>query len=168
MPGPVGKRDAERRRRNKPDRETTTVDVAALASMPVEIPTPDPDWHPVALAWYESLPKSGQAVFYEPSDWATAYLIAESLSRDLEEQVVGITESGEVVRDIIPMKGASLSAYLKAMTVLMVTEGDRRRAKAEIDRSNVQKKANQATGTDGNVASIADARQNRFKREPQK
>jgi hypothetical protein len=95
-------------------------------------PEADPGWHPVALAWYASLAVSGQHTFYEPSDWATAYLIAESISRDLNPQVVGVTDSGKVVTDVIPMKGASLSAYLRAMTCLLVTEGDRRRHQVEL------------------------------------
>jgi len=78
----------------------------------------------------------GQQAFYEPSDWAWAWIVAESISRDLKPQVVGIVEeTGEVVRAIIPMKGASLAAYLKAMTALLATEGDRRRANMELERA---------------------------------
>jgi hypothetical protein len=55
-------------------------------------------------------------------------------SRDLNPQVVGITDSGKVVTSVIPLKGASLSAYLRAMNVLLVTEGDRRRLQVELER----------------------------------
>lgn len=164
MSGPVGKRDAERRRRNKPIVPTTTVNLAETTAQEVEIPEANPEWHEVATLWYESLAKSGQAIFYEPSDWATAYLIAESLSRDLDEQVVGITDDGQVVRDTIPMKGASLSAYLKAMTVLLVTEGDRRRAKMEIERANA-KLPTEAELAEQGVASISQTRDARFRRD---
>nr|WP_052809999.1 hypothetical protein [Streptomonospora alba] len=61
-------------------------------------------------------------------------MIAESTSRDLCPQVVGTTDDGEILRDAIPLKGASLSAYLKAMTSLLVGEGDRRRARVELPR----------------------------------
>lgn len=89
----------------------------------------------MARLWYESLAGSGQAAFYEPSDWATAYVIAESMSRDLKPQPIGVhPETGRPVRAAIPMRGASLSAYLRAMTALMVTEGDRRRARLELER----------------------------------
>jgi hypothetical protein len=128
--GPVPKRTSERRRTNEPEIPVVT----ALGAAKVPIPRADGSWHPVALAWYKSLAKSGQASYYEPSDWATAFLIAESMSRDLSPQVVGFTDSGKILKESIPLKGASLSAYLKAMGSLMVTEGDRRRAMLELER----------------------------------
>lgn len=113
----------------------------------VPVPEPNPKWHPIAKRWFQSLGQSGQRDWYEPSDWATAELIAESLSRDLKPQVVGVNEKVEVdpktgqslttaepVMATIPLKGASLAAYLKAFSVLLVTEGDRRRARLELER----------------------------------
>lgn len=130
--GPVPTRSDQRRRTNEPDIPVTSLDIEG----PVPVPDADPAWHKVALAWFESLAASGQAKFYEPSDWATAVLVAESMSRDLSPQAIGIAEkTGEVVRDVIPLKGASLSAYLRAMSVLMVTEGDRRRLSLELNRA---------------------------------
>lgn len=126
--GPVPKRSDQRRRRNKPDVEIDK----APAAPEVEIPKPSPIWHPIADRWYRSLADSGQAVFYQPSDWATAYLIAESMSRDLKPQFVGVDAEGRPIMKAIPLKGASLGSYLKAMTVLLVTEGDRRRARLEL------------------------------------
>ena len=128
--GPVPKRSEERRRNNKPETPIESVPVSG----PVPIPTADPKWHPTARLIYESLPSSGQAKFYEPSDWSTAYLLAESLSRDLKPQSIGITEDGKVIRACVPLKGASLAAYLKGFAALGVTEGDRRRMGIEIDR----------------------------------
>lgn len=129
--GPVPKRSDQRRHREKPEVPIET----AIGAAEVVVPDPDPDWHPIASRWFVSLAESGQSVFYEPSDWATAFLIAESMSRDLSPQFVGINEkSGEVEKDVIPLKGASLAAYLKAMSVLLVTEGDRRRARVELMR----------------------------------
>jgi hypothetical protein len=98
------------------------------------IPEPKENWHPIAKNWYVSLAESGQSEFYESSDWAIAFLTAESISRDLSPQVVGVTPSGEILRDVIPMKGASLSAYMKVMGDLLVTEGSRRRASVELQR----------------------------------
>jgi hypothetical protein len=128
--GPVPKRSDQRRRTNTPERPIDTAPSAGQATAPEA----DSGWHPVALAWYESLSKSGQHAFYEPSDWATAFLIAESMSRDLAPQFVGFTESGQVIEQPIPLKGASLSAYLKAMGNLLVTEGDRRRLAIELEK----------------------------------
>lgn len=160
MPGPIGKRDEERRRRNKDAVPTTTVDLDTLLAGEVEIPLADDEWHDVAKLIWDSLPKSGQSIFMEASDWAAAYLLCESISRDLNEQVVGITESGEVVKSEIPLKGASLSAYLKGFASLMMTEGDRRRLKIELER----KKARDAAASgDGVVVSITQNRAELFK-----
>jgi hypothetical protein len=131
--GPAPKRSSERRRRNKESKPTKG---KSGSKKPPKAPKADPAWHVVAKQWYESLAKSGQSEFYEESDWAMAYLVAESISRDLSEQFVGINErTGEPVREFIPMKGASLSAYLKAMSALMVSEADRRRAGIELERA---------------------------------
>lgn len=134
--GPIPKAQAERRRRNKPGGG-----IDQLKAGDVVVPSVDPEWHPVASAWFEALTVSGQAVLYQQSDWATAVLIAESMSRDLNPQVVGVTESGGVVKDKIPLKGASLSAYLKAMSSLLVTEGDRRRMRVELERAEEEGQA---------------------------
>lgn len=117
MPGPVPKRTDQRRRTNVPDGVQVT---KAPAADVVVAPPPDPSWHQVASRWYESLKSSGQSVFYEDSDWATAYLLAETMSRSLS--------TGE------PPTGAELTAWLKGMAPLMVTEGDRRRARLELER----------------------------------
>ena len=175
MSGPVGKRDGERRRRNKDAVETETVDIAALVGQDVEIPVADEDWHPVAKMWYDSLKRSGQAIFYEPSDWATAYLLTDVLDRWLKPQEVKVGQTGSegaekgggdvtyVFEDkIIAMPGATITALLKGMTALMVTEGDRRRLKIELER---QKAKDAAAGGDGVVVPISKTRMNRFQRD---
>ena len=166
MPGPPPKRQAERMGHHKPV-DITTVDISALAKQDVEIPQPptkrdgEPAWHPIAEHWYTSLARSGQARFYEPSDWALAYVMAENLSRELKPQFVGMRQLGpdrtEPVLETIPMKGASLTAYLKGMTALMVAEGDRRRLKIELERPR-----DTAGDVPEGVADIAKARAERF------
>lgn len=157
--GPIGKRSEEKRRRNLPDRPVDRVAVggdiddlfgddmpdervetriqADLAAKPVLMPDPDPDWHAVATMIYESLPESGQSIFFEPSDWAAAYLICESISRDLSEQYVNIGTAlePEMEKQKVPMKGANLAAYLKGLGELGVTEGARRRLSIELTRA---------------------------------
>lgn len=146
--GPIPKRSDQRRRTNAPHIPIVT----APAQGTFSVPDADPTWHPIARSWFTSLGESGQSAFYEPSDWATAFLIAESMSRDLMPQVVGIAPlTGEVVESTIPLKGASLSAYLRAMSVLLVTEGDRRRLSVELafpDVADPDAKRAKATVTD--------------------
>lgn len=164
MSGPVPKKDAERRRRNKNDGPSSipaeVINVDELLAGDVEIPLPDESWHPIARQVYESQVRSGQVVWMEPSDWSMLYMICESISRDFSEQVVGITEDGDVVRAEIPLKGASLSAYLKAFNMLLVAEGGRRTLRIELER---QKRLDAAAGEDGKVVDIVQKRADAFK-----
>lgn len=129
MPGPVPKREDQRRRRNKPDVPTTR---AAGASV-VERPEADPEWHRIARDWYASLSLSGQAVFYEPSDWQTARYVAESMSRNLS--------AGR-------FSAQHFAACMAAMTDLLTTEGSRRRARLELERQPAEPAAPKPSSRD--------------------
>jgi hypothetical protein len=104
----------------------------------VSVPKANAKWHPVAKRWFDSLAKSGQSSFYQPSDWGAAYVLAESLSRELKPRPVSLGEGADgkpvVVMQEFPIRGATLSALLKGMTALLATEGDRRRVQLELQR----------------------------------
>lgn len=129
--GPAPKRSDQRRRRNQSEgpQELTK----APAGDAPEVPVADPEWHPSAVRWYASLEASGQSRFYEASDWSAAWLLAESMSRELKPQPV-VDKDGNVSWVSFPPKAASLAAWLKGMSVLLATEGDRRRAAMELQR----------------------------------
>lgn len=119
--GPVPKRSAERRRRNKdPD---APVRVGSAPGV-VEWPEPDSAWHAIACDWYLSLAMSGQSQFYEPSDVATARYVAEAMSRNLN---AGARFSAQL-----------FAAVSSAMTELLTTEGARRRARVELERAGTE------------------------------
>lgn len=157
--GPVGKKNAEKMG-HRTKAELAGAEVIDLDEIDEDlirearsgqIPA-EQSWHPVALNWYNSLPESGQSIYYQPSDWAIAYLLAESLSRDFKPQVVGINEeTGEPVFERIPLKGASLGAYLKGFTALLATEGDRRRMQIELERESLRGKGKDDVTEDGVV-----------------
>lgn len=75
MPGPAPKRSDQRRRVNKP--RTPIVKVAGAAPAP---PLGMEGLHPLAVAWYESLPGSPEAAYYTPAIWQRARLTAFTLS----------------------------------------------------------------------------------------
>lgn len=137
--GPVPKR-SDQRLGHRAKSEVDVIDRpdAGFASPP---PKAHEDWHPVARRMFESLAESGQSRFYEASDWALAVFVAESMSRDLKPQFLGFKGIGEGAQQpyfgAIPLKGASLAAYLKAMSNLLVTEGDRRRVALELQQGPV-------------------------------
>lgn len=113
--GPVPKRSSQRRRRNR----TKKPDRPKAPAGKVKAPKAHKNWHPTARAWYDSLAKSGQSEFYEPSDWQAAYVLAGELSAYLKN----------------PRRSAMMFAQIwSGMSELLTTEGARRRVKIEVDR----------------------------------
>ena len=137
--GPAGKRPEERVRRNKPDTPVTTVDISKLIRLEVEIPEPNPKWHDTARELYDSFAHSGQAVYYEPSDWQVLKMTCENVSRLLKPQYVGqqfdSDGSSNSVMKRMPLKGSDMAAILKSLTMLGATESDRRRMGVIIERA---------------------------------
>lgn len=73
----------------------------------------------MATQWYLSLQKSGQRVFFENSDWAQAFYVAEAMSRSLRTSRIS---------------GNLFSAVISACAELLTTEGARRRVRVELER----------------------------------
>ena len=136
--GPPPKRSEFRRRQNADPFGGIT---RAPAGENVTILEPDPSWHPLARYFYEAAQESGEVQFYESSDYAVLYLVCENLSRELKPTIlvdkdgaVVLDDNGKPVTRTLPIRGASLSAYLKAFQSLLLTEGDRRRLRVELER----------------------------------
>jgi hypothetical protein len=122
--GPVPKRSTERRRRNKA--EGGEVTTASVPSGVVQAPALDLESpHPLAVDWYASLAESGQAQFYEPSDWQVARLVAHELTRMLNNR----------------FSAQGYAAIMGSLTELLTTEGSRRRVRLEIERGAGEKPA---------------------------
>lgn len=124
MPGPPPKRSDQRRRRNKPDESQPKLTVVKddTPRPALKAPRVSPSWHPLMKDWFRSLKQSGQARFYEPSDWQTARLLAEVMSQELN--------SGEGV------KASMLGEFNRAAASLMTTEGERRRLRVELQAAD--------------------------------
>lgn len=150
-----------------------TVSVTKGIARPTSIPRADRSWHPIAKRLYNSLKTSGQADFYQNSDWALAYSLCDDLSRykraeDRAEQMnerrdlwYSLTPEARVELGMDPKyapphggKGGSamkLTATLSALAGLMVTEGDRRKIRVELE-------APEEDGPSAEVTAIADYR----------
>lgn len=85
---------------------------------PATIPDADPDWHPIALMLWNSCIESGQADFYESSDYAVLYHVCEDLSRYKRSD---------------KRSSMMFAALNQALSGLLVTEGDRRRVRLELE-----------------------------------
>lgn len=115
--GPVPKRSEDRVRRNGGG-----VQKVEVASGRVGAPFyANPDWCPAVRRLWDSMEESGQARFYERSDWAFAMLIFDQLN----EYVLSERKNGQI-----------LSSLLSSLTSLLLTEGDRRRAGIELSRAS--------------------------------
>ena len=116
MPGPIPKRSDQRVRRNK---------VAPIDRLPVIGRVPQPDLgvevgFEAEQLWL-SMPRSGQSLYYEASDYAYARF--------------GIMALDAFVRG--SCRGAAhLTAIRQYLTPLMLTEGDRRQGRLELDRND--------------------------------
>lgn len=127
MPGPIPQRSDQRRRRNKV--EGLTKSFGAVSDI-IMVPDPDANWHPIALEWFMALRESGQSMFYEPSDWVSAKVAAELLSRELNK--------GQKIN------GQMITAWKQMADELLTTEGARRRAHMELERMTADLSAEQA------------------------
>jgi hypothetical protein len=118
MPGPVPDREGNLARpRSRKGKEYAT-EVTRGVALPTEPPDPDPEWHPIALMLWEGALSSGQASFYQNSDYAMLYSLCDDISY--------IKKRGQ-------RSAQMLATVYSAMTSLLITEGDRRRVRVELD-----------------------------------
>lgn len=127
--GPVPKRSDQRRRRNKP--EAAPAVVVAMGQQVVKPPTEDRAWHPYAKDWFRALKRSGQAQFYQESDWREAKLVAWLITQELSSP----TGARAGMMDVI----------FSRADALMTTEGARRRLRVELITPKVTDEAKEAT-----------------------
>nr|DAS85778.1 MAG TPA: hypothetical protein [Caudoviricetes sp.] len=127
--GPVPKRSDQRRRRNKP--EAAPAVVVAMGQQVVKPPTEDRAWHPYAKDWFRALKRSGQAQFYQESDWREAKLVAWLITQELSSP----TGARAGMMDVI----------FSRADALMTTEGARRRLRVELTTPKIVDEAKEAT-----------------------
>ena len=128
--GPIPKRDEERIRRNIPEDPTVTIQAIGV----VEIPelgdvSFDGETHPLITDMYESIKQSAAVKYYEPTDWQFARLALHTLNAEL----VAARQQGR------PIGAMKLTAINQMLSALLLTEGDRRRVRLEIERAPASK-----------------------------
>ena len=144
--GPIGKRDEERVRRNINENPTETIQVIG----PVEIPDLGDvshlgETHPLIEEMYESIKKSAAVKYYEPTDWHFARLALYTLNQEL----IAAQHQGK------PIGAMKLTAINQMLSALLLTEGDRRRVRLEIERAP-------ADPTGGKVVDVTDVLKQRL------
>ena len=94
----------------------------------------DSEWHPIAIQIYESVATSGQAQYYQDSDWAILYSICEDISYYKTPTVSTWVDkkTGEIKEYPKPRSGQMLASIMGSLTTLLLTEGDRRKVRMEL------------------------------------
>lgn len=112
--GPPPKREAQRRRQNKPQRPVEHVQ-GAVAAPDLDLP----DAHPLAVSVYEALKASVEADYLTAAAWQRARVSVHVLSRQLNEDRMS------------PTMYAALQQDWKA---LLIDPAELRRLGIEVDR----------------------------------
>jgi len=115
--GPVPKRSDERVRRNA---EVIPIEKLVAAGLVIAPPLALDDPHPMVVNFYDSLKESAQAKYYEPSDWEYARYVMYFINK--------LMRQGEKPSAVM------FAAINSALSNLLVTEGDRRRVRIEVER----------------------------------
>lgn len=124
--GPIGKRDEERVRRNIPEDPTVTIQMPGLVTIPdLGDVSHLGETHPLVTDMYESIRQSASVKYYEPTDWQFARLALYTLNQEL----IAAQHNGK------PVGAMKLTAINQMLSALLLTEGDRRRARLEIERA---------------------------------
>lgn len=118
--GPIPKHSSERVRRNADVVPIETISMTGRVDQP-ELGLPNP--HPQTVQFYKSLAESAQAKYYEPSDWEYAKFTMYFVDRLLKS----VGEKGP--------SAVLLASVNTMLTNLLVTEGDRRRVRIEVERA---------------------------------
>lgn len=138
--GPIPARSEERVRRNTTEYgEITTI--ASRGRVPVpQLGFEDP--HPIVEALYRSLADSAQSDYYQASDWEYARFTLHFADQLLKSS----RPSSQML--------ASVNTMLSS---LLVSEGDRRRVRIEVERNQ--------SGSGAEVVDVADLFRQRFEQQ---
>lgn len=129
--GPIPKRSDQRVRRNKEEVPVEKLPTTGAVDIP---PLGFFNPHPLVVSIYQSLQDSAQNKFYEPSDWEYA-----RFALHFADQLLKSDRPSSVM----------LASVTGMLNDLLVSEGDRRRVRLEIDRTTPE-------DTGGDVLQVAD------------
>ena len=101
----------------------------------------DPEWHPIATMLYESAMTSGQTDFWQDTDWAIFYSLCEDISyyKSPSKATAVNRKTGETSEYDKPRSGQMLQSIMSNLASLLLTEGERRRVRMELQKPPEQK-----------------------------
>ena len=90
-------------------------------------------WGGLAAGLYEAAQESGQEDFYQQSDIATLMIVCEEINSYMEPDAERLNEeTGEIVQLYPKRSGQMFQALMSSLGSLLLTEGDRRRVRLEL------------------------------------
>ncbi|KGN39241.1 hypothetical protein N803_01750 [Knoellia subterranea KCTC 19937] len=98
--------------------------ITKVSTGSVVVPDPNPDWGAMATMLWSSATDSGVSTFYGSTDWATLYLLCDTVQHWTEQ---GGRRSPELLRVVMQGLGS-----------LLFTEGDRRRLRVELEQPDAE------------------------------
>lgn len=117
MAGPVPKHSSERVRRNTPDTPIETIQaIGSVKAPPLNLRKP----RKLVVDMYKAMQESAQAKYFEPTDWEYARITLALL----DDQLKAPRQNSQI-----------LTVIMSNLSDLLVSEGQRRRARIEIERS---------------------------------
>ena len=139
MPGPIPRQEAtlaRPRERKGSNQQATTKGERRDVLWP---PVPS-EWGSLARGLYEGARDSGQADFYQQSDVAYLTFVLEEMNRYMEPITSRVDQdTGEVVQIYPKRSGKLFQALHSSMQSLLLTEGERRRARIELMERPVER-----------------------------
>lgn len=94
----------------------------------------DPQWHEIARDIYESARTSGQADYYQDSDWAVLYWLCSEISYHITPQTWIDKDTGE--ERTKARSGQYLASIMSSLNSLILTEGERRKVRIELQKAS--------------------------------
>ena len=130
MPKPEHELKRPRKRRGSSEQETLVG-----TRRPSEMPDPDPEWSEFVKSFYLSAQTSGQADYYQDSDWWMLWNLCEEL--DVYKRMGYSYIDKETGEEVFVKKrsGQMFQAIMGAMTELLFTEGARRKVRMELQEA---------------------------------
>lgn len=124
MPGPIPMRESELARPRSRGQGPEAPQVTRGELRPTSPPEPNPEWHISARRLWDAALVSGQADFYQDTDWAMLHFLCGEMSDYARSS---------------KKSSMMLASIMSGLTSLLLTEGDRRRARIELTAPEPEK-----------------------------
>lgn len=164
LTGPIPKRDEQRAGHTSKEKseEITKITMDGEVKPPSLAQYPNMLTQTLTKGFWESLKSSGQALYYEPSDWMTALTALHLLDRQLRPYEYIDEKTKKTKLRVSSVSPTMIAAVWQMLTSIAVTEGERRRLRIEVER-----KTGEASDSEAKVIPISQVYADRLREQQQ-